>query len=188
MYHHIIDPVLFSSHLNYLASHNYQVVPITSLNDFFDRGIPLPAKPVILTFDDAYADFAANALPVLRQNSTPATVFVPTGLVNNPGYLSWQDLASAPGYIYFANHTWSHSTKADEIGTAQTQLADHGFNSAKIFAYPYGTQTKEEIAYLSANGFTLAFTTRTGSVMCAQQRLSLPRLRAPNASLSSIGL
>lgn len=196
MYHHIdskksslsVSPENFSAHLAYLKTRGYTFVPVTALNDFFNRQIPLSAKSVILTFDDAYADFAANALPILRQNSTPATVFVPTGLVNNPGYLSWQDLSSAPDYIYFANHTWSHSTKAGEIAIAQTQLADHGFNAAKIFAYPYGTATKDEVAYLSANGFTLAFTTRTGSTFCAKQRLSLPRLRAPNAPLSAIGL
>jgi len=196
MYHHIdskksslsVSPENFSAHLAYLKTQGYTVVPVTAINDFFDRHVPLPSKAVILTFDDAYADFATTALPVLQQNNTPATVFVPTGLVNNPGYLSWSDLSSAPDYIYFANHTWSHSAIVGEIPTAQTQLTDRGFNSAKIFAYAWGAVTPAISQYLTANNYSLAFTTRPGTTFCTKQRLSLPRLRAPNAPLSAIGL
>jgi len=196
MYHHIdskksslsVSPENFSAHLAYLKTQGYTVVPVTALNDFFDRHVPLPAKAVILTFDDAYADFFSAALPLLQTGPTPAVLFVPTGLVNNPGYASWSDLSSAPNYIYFANHTWSHSAIVGEIPTAQTQLSDHGFNSAKIFAYAWGAVTPAISQYLTANNYSLAFTTRPGSTHCAKQRLSLPRLRAPNSSLSAIGL
>ena len=75
-------------------------------------------------------------------------MFVPTGLVNNPGYLTWDQILSMNGSILFANHTWSHknvevsaATMQNEISTADTQLADHGLNNPKVFAYPYGLDT-----------------------------------------------
>src|SRR3954470_4528105 len=39
---------------------------------------PLSRDPVLVTFDDAYRDFAQTAWPVLRGLGVPVTVFVPT--------------------------------------------------------------------------------------------------------------
>src|SRR4051812_42228651 len=41
-------------------------------------GAPLPRHPVLVTFDDAYADFGLEAWPVLRRLGVPVTLFVPT--------------------------------------------------------------------------------------------------------------
>lgn len=51
---------------------------------------------VAVTFDDAYDDFADNALPVLREFDVPATLFVPAGLVGGgPPELAYR-LARSP--------------------------------------------------------------------------------------------
>lgn len=54
------------------------------------RGGP---RPVILTFDDGYADNALTALPLLRAQDIPATVFVATALLGKPGAFWWDELA-----------------------------------------------------------------------------------------------
>ena len=43
---------------------------------------PLPARPLVLTFDDAYVDFLANAAPVLHAHGYPATVYAVSSLVD----------------------------------------------------------------------------------------------------------
>ena len=38
--------------------------------------MPLPERPVVLTFDDGYADFVEKAVPLMVEHGFPATVFV----------------------------------------------------------------------------------------------------------------
>jgi peptidoglycan/xylan/chitin deacetylase (PgdA/CDA1 family) len=49
-------------------------------------------KFVVFTFDDAYRDNLRYALPVLRRNQCPFTLYVPTALVDGVGEVWWQAL------------------------------------------------------------------------------------------------
>jgi peptidoglycan/xylan/chitin deacetylase (PgdA/CDA1 family) len=51
----------------------------------------LPPRAVLLTFDDAYDDFAEVAWPLLRHHGLPATLFVPTAFPDAPGQAFWWD-------------------------------------------------------------------------------------------------
>ncbi len=52
-----------------------------------------PAKKfVVFTFDDAYRDNLRYALPVLRRQQCPFTLYVPTALVDGVGEVWWQAL------------------------------------------------------------------------------------------------
>lgn len=211
MYHHVqnldqakaenhlsltVADTTFREQLQYLRSQGYNVVSMAQLINFFDTGSPLPGKSILLTFDDGYVDFASTAFPILKEFGDQATVFLPTGLIENPGYLSWgqvNDMKNS-GLILFANHTWSHqsvytsnSVVEKEISTADTQLRDHGQNNPKVFAYPYGGADNFAISYLANSGYSLAFTTNPGSTLCKQLRFALPRVRVGNVSLAAYG-
>lgn len=211
MYHHIqedavakaggysgltVTPETFQKQLAYLNGKGYNSISIAALIAFFDSGTSLPKKPVMLTFDDGYDDFATYAVPLLSQYNIKAAMFLPTGLVENSGYLKWSTISSLSGQgIYFGNHTWSHrsmganlATDKNEITTAETQLKDHGLNQNKVFVYPYGTISSSAIGFLRDSGYALAFTTIHGRLLCRGARLTLPRLRIGNTSLSAYGL
>ena len=49
-------------------------------------------KFVVFTFDDAYRDNLRFALPILRRNQCPFTLYVPTALVDGVGEVWWQAL------------------------------------------------------------------------------------------------
>jgi peptidoglycan/xylan/chitin deacetylase (PgdA/CDA1 family) len=52
-----------------------------------------PTQPfVVFTFDDAYRDNLRYALPVLRRQQCPFTLYVPTALVDGVGEVWWQAL------------------------------------------------------------------------------------------------
>jgi peptidoglycan/xylan/chitin deacetylase (PgdA/CDA1 family) len=51
----------------------------------------LPRRAVLVTFDDGYRDFAANAWPVLRSSGVPATLFVATAFSGDPTKRFWWD-------------------------------------------------------------------------------------------------
>ena len=57
------------------------------------EGKGLPDKPVLLTFDDGYADLAEYALPVLRRYGFGAGVFIVTGQVG--GTNAWDEARSS---------------------------------------------------------------------------------------------
>jgi peptidoglycan/xylan/chitin deacetylase (PgdA/CDA1 family) len=46
---------------------------------------------VVLTFDDGYTDFAANAIPELASKEIPATIFVTTGFIGAPFW--WDEVS-----------------------------------------------------------------------------------------------
>ena len=212
MYHHVqdmevakgknqasltVDTNTFRQQMKYLKDRGYRSAYISDVLNFFDSGVAIVSKSVLITFDDGYDDFASNAAPILREFGFTSTLFVPTGLIDNPGYLSWKvvkDLATA-GDVVFANHTWSHrnvgANRVDverEIKTADMQLEERGLNSPKLFAYPYGLESDWGKEILEGLGYKLAFSTRPGSILCEKQRLTLPRVRVGNSSLGAYGL
>lgn len=67
-------------------------VDIVSLDEALER-LAAPKKGrsfVVLTFDDAYKDNLKYALPILRRQEAPFTLYVPTALVDGVGELWWQ--------------------------------------------------------------------------------------------------
>lgn len=191
-----VDTDYFRNQMKHLKDKGYVTASMNDLVNFFDNGILIPTGSILLTFDDAYIDFATDAVPILREFGFKATLFAPTGLINNPGYLSWDTISSITpgGDILFANHTWSHhnlmaqeSVIEKEISTADTQLAERGLNNPKVFAYPYGLPNASAETFLTKLGYKLAFTTRPGSALCKKQRLELPRIRIGNTDLSFYG-
>ena len=83
-------PAEFERHVAYLA----RTRNVLSLDDLLAirRGRrPAPRHAVLVTFDDAYADFAAHAWPALRRHDLPATLFVPTAYPDRPERAFWWD-------------------------------------------------------------------------------------------------
>ncbi len=192
-----VEPKFFQQQMQYLRDKHFTVVKMQDVVNFFNSGTPLPSKPVLLTFDDGYADFSTQAVPILNSFGYAATLFDATGLSENPGYLTWNQVkdASNTSRILIANHTWSHhSMNASnavierEVSTAENQLHERGLDNPKIFAYPYGSYNGYAKAYLAAQGFQMAFTTHPGKTLCSSQRMELPRVRIGNAQLNLYGL
>lgn len=212
MYHHVepeenakkyarigldVPPEMFKEQMLYLKDKGYTIVTPADLVAFFDSGTLLPTKPVMLTFDDGYVDIGDNAFPILRELGLKATLYLPTGLMENFDYLTWAkiDEMNSSGLINFGNHTWSHINVGKdrdivkmEIVRADKQLMERGLNGTKTFAYPYGLENNFTIDLLKEMDYKLAFTTTHGRIMCKKQRFVLPRIRIGNAPMSFFGL
>ena len=67
-------------------------IDIINLDEALERlGAPTKGNPfVVLTFDDAYKDNLQYALPILRRQEAPFTLYVPTAMVDGVGELWWQ--------------------------------------------------------------------------------------------------
>ncbi|WP_376694883.1 polysaccharide deacetylase family protein [Wenzhouxiangella sp. EGI_FJ10305] len=57
----------------------------------------LPARSLIVTFDDGYLDNLTLALPILRRHGVPATIYVATGLIGQTDLPWWYELEDLIG-------------------------------------------------------------------------------------------
>src|SRR6267143_597164 len=83
-------PEGFALQMEHLARY-YQVVSMPEVLKAVEKRTPLPKRAVLITFDDAYADFAEIAWPILKQFRLPATMFVPTVYPDQPERAFWSD-------------------------------------------------------------------------------------------------
>jgi peptidoglycan/xylan/chitin deacetylase (PgdA/CDA1 family) len=71
-------PAAFARHLDFLQE-RYQVIPLARLEEG-----PIPDRAVVITFDDGYRSVYDAAYPLLGARGMPATVYLVTGVVDNP--------------------------------------------------------------------------------------------------------
>ncbi len=64
----------FDQLLSWLPRH-YSVVSLHQIEAARAGGEPLPARPLLITFDDGWADNAQHALPLLLKHALPAVLF-----------------------------------------------------------------------------------------------------------------
>jgi peptidoglycan/xylan/chitin deacetylase (PgdA/CDA1 family) len=82
-------PAAFADQMTVLAAY-YRPVSLPEVVAALARAAALPPRAVLVTFDDAYADFA-DAWAVMRERGVPATLFVPTGAPAEPTRPFWWD-------------------------------------------------------------------------------------------------
>jgi len=83
-------PAEFDRQMRHLAR-SWRVVSAADALDAVEFGRPLPRRAVLVTFDDAYRDFAEIAWPILRAHGLTATLFVPTAYPDRPDREFWWD-------------------------------------------------------------------------------------------------
>jgi hypothetical protein len=91
MYHHVgphpglvtVSPEIFTSHMEYLAARGYTTLAADDFLEFLRGRHPIPAKSVLITFDDGYLDNYVHAYPVLRRLGQRATIFAVTGWIGD---------------------------------------------------------------------------------------------------------
>lgn len=86
MYHHVspnpglvtVSPDNFAAQMAWLAQNGWQGITCEALEQYL-QGAPLPAKSVLITFDDGYLDNYVHAHPVLARYGLHAVLFGVTG-------------------------------------------------------------------------------------------------------------
>lgn len=164
-----VPPESLDEQLRYLQQNGYTVISFESLvNAMTSASATLPAKPVVLTFDDGWEDLYRHAFPILRKYHDTATFFIFTNGIGSRDFMTWGQLATmqAAG-MDIESHSVSHpllsaiTDKArlwKEIEGSREIIASHLGRAPDIFAYPYGTYNDFDIAMLKAAGYRAART------------------------------
>ncbi len=207
MYHEISDepiaagrlsvsPAAFARQLGYLHESGYVPVTARQLASAMRAGDPaseLPARPVVLTFDDGFADFQDTALPLLMRYGFTASVFVTTGWIANPAsaqlapsaMLGWPaiDELAASG-IEIGAHSVRHP-QLDQLAPAplRRELADskHALEdrlgaSVPGMAYPFGYSSRLVRATAARIGYEYACAVANRRASGSADLFALPRL------------
>lgn len=190
-----VAPKLFDDQLAYLARAGYQSISMDELVSHMTKGTPLPPKPVVLTFDDGYADFYSAAWPLLKKDHFSATAYIVVDFVGRPGYMSWQQLHELrDSGVEIGAHTMDHVDLAiqappqakRQIAESRQILQQRLGGPVDSFAYPSGRYTTATVKLVGATGFTSAVTTAFGSHHNVSNLLTLARVRVPGGiSLSN---
>lgn len=85
-----VTPDDFEEQMAFLAKH-YNVLSMPEVLQITRSEGTMPPRAVLVTFDDAYCDFAENAWPILQRFNLPVTLFVPTAFPDHPEQTFWWD-------------------------------------------------------------------------------------------------
>ncbi|MEZ0089019.1 polysaccharide deacetylase family protein [Streptacidiphilus sp. EB129] len=157
-----VTPRTFAEQLDRITDGGRTVVPLRRLVSAIRGGPPLPPRPVVLTFDDGFADFYWTVAPLLADRDLSATLFVTTGAIHPPGgrpsgsllppapMLNWRQVAGLEAYgIDIGGHSRTHPQLDtlsghrlwEEIALCKRELEDVLSRPVSAYAYPHGYST-----------------------------------------------
>jgi len=179
---------IFDLQMKYIQENGYHIINFAALIDHLKEANALPAKPVIISFDDGWEDQFVYALPILEKYNHTATFFVVTNFVGASGFLSWPQLRRmlAEG-MKIGSHSRSHP-RLDQINNpdmlwdqiyASKQILERQLGTAvDEFAYPYGSYNITTVSAVRAAGYQAARACCIGRVQ--SDAYALGAVMAPN--------
>lgn len=177
-----VSPAIFRQQMEILAK-RYRVIPLSQALTELASG-KITRNTVVITFDDGYHDNVVHALPVLKELSLPATVFITTGFaarkMQHPRYanppknlhMDWQEIEQWQAHE--GNEVGAHSCthpylsrlpdepSFQEISECLNDFARAGMSHNGIFCYPSGDVTDREARYVQKAGYIAAVTVSPG--------------------------
>ncbi|MBN1200364.1 MAG: polysaccharide deacetylase family protein [Anaerolineae bacterium] len=184
-----VTPEHFAEQLAWLRDHDFTAITLDDLYAALTEGERLPDRPIILTFDDGYADAYEQAFPLLDQYEMVGTFFVVTDWLDEEraGYLTWEQAREmAEAGMSIQDHSRTHADLANNcdhdclvyqiLGSAQTIEVEIG-QRPRFFCYPSGRYNDMAQDVLAQVGMLAAVTTEGGTLHVSDRPLELRRVR-----------
>jgi peptidoglycan/xylan/chitin deacetylase (PgdA/CDA1 family) len=183
----------FKTQLAAIARGGYHVVTLEAVREHLERGTPLPAKPLALTFDDNGHGIYENAFPLLRRYHFPATMFVHSNFVgtttHGKRHTTWPQLLemSRSGIMTIQSLTANHPpdlrklSDADvvhELTLSRSSLQYHLGHKIYALVYPEDNYDTRLEKLAAANGYELAFIEDWGNAGDSANLLEIHRYSA----------
>jgi peptidoglycan/xylan/chitin deacetylase (PgdA/CDA1 family) len=193
-----VAPQRFAAQLDWLLARGWKFVALDTVLDALAGKRSMPRRTVLVTFDDGYADFIEEALPILRGRGIPAVMFAVAGRIGETN--TWdaeigaeirrlmdrdQLLAIAAAGTEVASHGMWHRAlsaldptefEADAVESAE-QIEALGLPRPRVFSYPYGESSADAPAVLRRAGYAAAFGIAPGVIERSTDRYRLPRIQ-----------
>ncbi len=182
LYHHIVKEEseiqydymqttekTFEEQIRGLENLGYHFISYQDLIDYNNGQKKLYKKSCVLTFDDGCKDIYTNAYPILQKYNIPFTMFVVTNAVGADGCASWEELKEMQdsGLALIASHSTNHTEfnklsveeTLENVDSSYKALEENlGEQKTKIFTYPYGLYSQEQLEPLKEEGYVINLT------------------------------
>lgn len=189
-----IPTAVFANQMQTLADLGRRGVRLKEFIDWHEGKIS-SAKDVLITFDDAFDDFAEVAAPILQRHGFSALMFVPTRRLGRPeGWVAandpprrlmdWATVRSlAKEGFEFGGHSRTHANltklspaeREEEIAGCAEDLSAQIGKPIEGFAAPYG-RVSPEVLEAIGHHYRVAFGTRLAIATRGRDLFDVPRI------------
>ncbi len=189
-----IAPETFAMQMETLAACGYESATLEQFLDWHQGKADL-GRHVLITFDDAFADFAEQAVPIMQRHGFTALMFVPTHKLGgvedwytnpptNRALMTRDQVVSLAGQgMEFGAHGCTHvaltdvtgAEREDEIAGSGSDLAQWLGMPTRAFAAPYGAVDAGVVDAISRH-YPIAFGTTFEKARRMKDRHDIPRI------------
>ena len=190
----------FSNQMTWLRDMGYTTLTMYQLEDYVHNRTNLPARAVVITFDDGLKSVSRYAYPILKQYGFKATAFIITSRIKRHPqkwapkslqFMSISELEEIKDVFDFQSHThFLHRVDAARrpillsrsyhnilFDFEHSRRALAQFNPHVLYlSYPFGGYNATAVKAVGDAGFHLAVTTVKGKVKPGDNPMLLKRL------------
>lgn len=185
----------FALQLDYLSCQGFTALTLSQLYEGLSGTKKLPPKPVVLTFDDGYADNLTYALPLLQRYAMRASVFVITDMVGQKcswlkdhecnQLMTWEQLEQwLEAGMEIGSHTHTHprlnrlpeEELQAELATSKGILEMRLKTKIDVICYPYGDFDDRVIHSVKKAGYKAGLAIFENVSLCNQELFAIPRV------------
>lgn len=128
-----VAPSNFDQQIHWLMDNGYHFISIDDILDHRNNKKTLPAKAVLITFDDGYQSVYSNAYPILKKYNIPAVI----AFVGN--WMSAKDKVDFDGHMIDRNKFLSQKEIKEMVNSGLVEIASHTYSLHKgVLGNPQG--------------------------------------------------
>ena len=180
----------FRAQMDWLVANRFHTITFRELLAGQQAGESVPAKSVIISFDDGWSAQEGVVRAELEPRGMHAVFFVYTAAVgatpNNSGYISWEQLRilESAGHEV-QSHTVSHGRLTDmppsqldrEMRESRATIEREMHHSVEVVAYPFGIYDERVMRAASAAGYLIGLRADADLVVGKPLQYRMPRIR-----------
>lgn len=188
----------FRNQIRLLSQHGFQTITFERLISDLNSATALPARTVILTFDDGMPSLVQQAEPILSEFGMVGTVFVVTGQVGQtPEWFRLHEryrqepLLDRGGLEHLKDRGWemqphthnhpvlthiSGDAQAEQIGRSRDLVQEWFGTAGDVLAYPFGQFNADSRDAMASCGMVIGVTLRFSVFGRTDEPFAWPRI------------